>query len=112
MKSSLACGELAHAFFVFDGEVFPNLNKCLLCNRVDPPSVTHGGEDASCFKHEEGKVFDGNVGQGIATGGRDALDFMEAFPQGFDGIVRSPNGCNAGAIDLQLSMGDGAIVGA
>jgi len=74
MISSLACGELAQAFFVFDGEVFPKLNKCLMCNRADPPSVTHGGEDISCFKHEEGKGFDGNVGQGIATSDGDVLD--------------------------------------
>jgi len=78
MKSCLACGELVQAFFVFGGEVLPKLNKCLLCNRVDLPSVTHGGEDAGCFKHEEGKVFDGNVGQGIASDG-DALDFLEAL---------------------------------
>jgi len=88
MKACLACGELAQAFFVFSGE------------------------DASCFKHEEGKVFDGNVSQGIAASGRDTLDFVEAFPQGFDGIVGSPNHCNAGIIDLQFSMGDGTIVGA
>jgi len=99
------------AFFVFDGEVFPKFNKCLLCNRADPPSVTCSGEDASCFKLEEGKVSDGNVCQGIAASDRDVLDFAEVFPQGFDGIIGSPNGCDAGTIDLQLSMGDGAIVG-
>jgi len=92
--------------------MLPKLNECLLCNRVDLPSVTCSGEDASCFKHEEGKVFDGNVGQGIATSDGDALDFAEAFPQGFDGIIWSPNHCDAGTIDLQFSMGDGTIVGA
>jgi len=50
------------------------------------------GEDASCFKHEEGKVFDDNAGQGIATGGGDALGFLEVFSQGFDGIVGGPSG--------------------
>jgi len=112
MKSCLACGELAQAFFVFIDEVLPKLNECLLCNRADLPHVTCGGEDASCFKHEEGKVFDGNVGQGVATSDKDVLDFTEAFPQGFNGIIGSPDCCNAGTIALQFSMGDGTIVGA
>jgi len=67
---------------------------------------------AGCFEHEEGKIFDGNVSQGIAASDSNALDFTEAVPQGFDGIVCSPNCCDAGTIDFQLSAGDGAIVGA
>jgi len=101
-----------HRHSFFSGEVLPKLNECLLCNRADPPHVTCGSEDASCFEHEEGEVFDGNVGQRIATGDGDALDFAEVVPQGFDGIVGGLNHCDAGAIDFQLSMGDGTIVGA
>ncbi len=45
-------------------------------------------------------------------GDGDALDFLEKLQQSFNGIIRGPNGEYAGMIDFQLSMGDGAIVGA
>jgi len=34
---------------------------------------------------------------------------MKLLPQSFNGVVRCPDGGNAGTIDLQLSTCDGAI---
>jgi len=75
------------------------------------PGVACGCEDASCLKHEKSEVFDCIVGQGITTSDGDVLDFMKVLPQCFNGIIWCPDGGNAGAVDLQLSVCDGAIVG-
>jgi len=98
MRSCLACGELAQAFFVFAGEVFTKFHECLLCCRADAPSVACCGEHASCFEHYEHEVLDGIISQGITAGDRNALDLMQLLPQILDGIIQCPNGCNAGAI--------------
>ena len=75
MKTHLASSELAETFFVFACEMDAKFNEHFVGNWVDAPGVTGSGEHASCFKHGEGEVNDGNVHEGIITSSRDALNF-------------------------------------
>jgi len=61
MEACLTGCEFAQEFFVFTGEVFMELNECLLSHRADAPSVTCSGEDASCLEHYEYEVLDGVI---------------------------------------------------
>jgi len=88
------------------------LDECLLSNQVDVPSFTCSGEDAGCFKHEEGEVLDYMISEEVATCDADVLDFAEVLPQSINGIIRGPDGCNAGATAFQLGTSDGTIIGA
>jgi len=78
---------------------------------VDVPGVTGSGEHASCFKHGEGEVNDGNVREGIITSSRDALNFTYVHPKVFNGIFWGPDSGDACTIVFEFSTSDGAISG-
>jgi len=75
MKPHLASSELTETFFVFACEMDAKFNEHFVGSQVDAPGVTGSGKHASCFKHGEGEVNDGNVHEGIITGSRDVLNF-------------------------------------
>jgi len=76
MKPHLASSELVEMFFVFTCEMDAKFNERFVGNRADAPGVAGSGKHASCFKHGEGEVNDGDVCEGIITSSRDALNFM------------------------------------
>jgi len=75
MKTRLASSELAEMFFVFTCEMDAKFNERFVHSWVDAPGVAGGGKHASCFKHGEGEVNDGDVHEGIITGSGDVLNF-------------------------------------
>jgi len=75
---------------------------------VDSPGVTGSGEHASSFGHGLGELDDGS----ILASDRDLLDFADALPECFNGIIQGLNGGNASAIVFEFGTCDGAVCGA
>ncbi len=112
VKSGLAHGQFAQMVFVFACERRTKVVEGLIGNRENTPRVTARGENASGFEHVECELCDGSVGKGVVACNRDALNFTEPFPKGFDRIVWVPDGGNAGPIAFEFGTRDGAICGA
>jgi len=111
VEPSLAGCEFADAFLVFSSEENMELGEGFVNGRADVPHVTHHGEDASGFEEEESQIDDGLVSDGVAPNICNVLDFMETFPEQFNGISQGPQSCNAGLVGFQFGTSDGAIGG-
>jgi len=75
VKTNLAHGQFAQAFFVFTCEMHTKIIDGLIGNRENTPRVTACGEDTSGFEHGKREICDGVVRQGVIACNGDSLNF-------------------------------------
>jgi len=98
VKTSLTGHEFVEAFLIFGSEVSNEFTNGFVGGGVHTPHITSHVDDSHQFEQNDGEVNEGPIGNGIATDGHNVLNLAETFPQGFNGLVGGPQGCNAGLI--------------
>jgi len=102
-------GELAKMLFVFGHEEDAKFAEHAVGSSTIAPQITSKGEGASGFEKEESEIHEHGIGEGITASSSNALHFVEAFPESFNGFRRGPKCANAGTIGFEFSVSDGTI---